>query len=115
MIDPPNREVALFTQALKLPAEKRAAYLEAACADDAALRQLVGAVLVAHDEAGAFLEDPSAGAQRPPTRPVGTKAEGAEGPDGTLGHPNNPAIQQSNNPVLQHPNAPPLHPPGNPT
>src|ERR1043166_2096422 len=64
MIDPPNREVALFTEALKLPAEKRAAYLDEACAGDGALRQPVEAVLLAHDQAGAFLEDSAAGAER---------------------------------------------------
>src|ERR1043165_5227486 len=64
MIDPPNREVALFTEALKLPAEKRAAYLDEACAGDGALRQRVEAFLLAHDQAGAFLEDSAAGAER---------------------------------------------------
>src|ERR1043166_2698293 len=64
MIDPPNREVALFTEALKLPAEKRAAYLDEACAGDGALRQRVEAFLLAHDQAGAFLEDSAAGAGR---------------------------------------------------
>ena len=35
----PNREVALFSAALELPADGRAAYLDEACADDPALRQ----------------------------------------------------------------------------
>jgi serine/threonine protein kinase len=64
MIDPPYREVALFTEALKLPAEKQAAYLDEACAGDASLRQRVEAFLLAHEEAGAFLEEPAEGAER---------------------------------------------------
>src|ERR1051325_9225957 len=64
MIDPPYREVALFTEALKLPAEKQAAYLDEAFAGDASLRQRVEAFLLAHEEAGAFLEEPAEGAER---------------------------------------------------
>jgi DNA-directed RNA polymerase specialized sigma24 family protein len=37
---PPNREVALFTAALGLPASERAAYLEEACADDPQMAEL---------------------------------------------------------------------------
>jgi eukaryotic-like serine/threonine-protein kinase len=65
MIDPPNREVTIFTEAMLLPAKERAAYLAEACAGDAALRRGVEAFLVAYEEAGAFLEDPAPGAQRP--------------------------------------------------
>src|SRR5436309_7920256 len=64
MTDPPNREVAIFTEALRLPAEKRAACLDAECAGDAALRRRVEAFLLAHDEAGVFLEGPAEGAER---------------------------------------------------
>jgi serine/threonine protein kinase len=59
MNDPPNRDVAVFTEALQLPARERAAYLERACGRDSELRQRVEALLEAHDEVGDFLEDPS--------------------------------------------------------
>src|SRR2546423_8847274 len=41
--------------------EKRAAYLNEACGDDAQLRERVEALLKAHDQAGEFLEQPPAG------------------------------------------------------
>src|SRR5689334_25087409 len=63
MTDPPDREVAVFGVAVQLPAGERAAYLDEACADDAALRQRVEAFLAAHVEAGAFLEGPTPGAE----------------------------------------------------
>src|SRR5882724_5762504 len=55
---PPNREVALFSAALELPAGQRAAYLDEACADDPALRLRLEALLRVHDEAIPFLEAP---------------------------------------------------------
>src|SRR5256885_15780264 len=63
MNSPPNREVALFSAALELPAGERAAYLSEACADDPALRLRVEALLRVHDEAIPFLESPPPGAQ----------------------------------------------------
>jgi serine/threonine protein kinase len=63
---PPNREVALFSAALELPAAQRAAYLDDACGDDPALRLRVEALLRVHDEALPFLENPLAGAQQSP-------------------------------------------------
>jgi serine/threonine protein kinase len=60
---PPNREVALFSAALGLPAGQRAAYLDQACADDPALRQRVDTLLRVHNEALRFLENPAPGAQ----------------------------------------------------
>jgi eukaryotic-like serine/threonine-protein kinase len=56
MKDPPDHDVAVFTEALKLPAGERAAYLERACGDDAELRRKVDALLHAHDQIGSFLE-----------------------------------------------------------
>ena len=53
---PPNQRPGvetLFAQALELPAAERAAFLEAACHDEAALRQRVQALLAAHEKAGA--------------------------------------------------------------
>src|SRR5437016_4081072 len=62
----PNREVALFSAALELPAGQRAAYLAEACADDPALRLRLEALLKVHDEAILFLEAPASGAQNSP-------------------------------------------------
>jgi serine/threonine protein kinase len=63
---PPNREVALFSAALELPAGQRAAYLDQACADDPALRQRLEALLGVHEKAITFLEGPAPGAQESP-------------------------------------------------
>src|SRR5262245_2808589 len=49
----------IFLAALERPsAEERRAYLDAACADDAALRERIEALLSAHADAGSFLEKP---------------------------------------------------------
>ena len=66
MSDPFDREVAVFCAARRLPAGERAAYLEQACAGDAALRQRVEELLSAAEEAGGFLEGIAPGTQRPP-------------------------------------------------
>ena len=63
---PPNREVALFSAALELPASERAAYLAEACADDPALRLRLEALLRVHEAAIPFLETLPPGAQEPP-------------------------------------------------
>ncbi len=60
MTNPPDREVAVFNAARRLPVGERAAYLDEACAGDAALRQRVEELLQARDEAGDFLESPAA-------------------------------------------------------
>src|ERR1043166_4872104 len=73
---PPNREVALFSAALELPAEQRAAYLDGACADDPALRQRLEDLLRVHQAAITFLENAKPGAQAPPP--------GAEAPGATM-------------------------------
>src|SRR6267154_817309 len=54
---PPNREVALFSAALELPASQRASYLQEACADDPALRLRLEALLRVHQDAVTFLEN----------------------------------------------------------
>jgi hypothetical protein len=59
MSTPPNREVAIFSAALELPASRRAAYLDEACADDPALRLRLEALLRVHEEAIPFLEAPA--------------------------------------------------------
>ncbi len=51
-------EEQLFHQALELPAEQRARFLEAACAGKPALRQRVEALLEAHANPGSFLQSP---------------------------------------------------------
>src|ERR1043166_2995487 len=65
MSNPMDREVAVFSSARRVPAGERAAYLDEACAGDAALRQRVEELLGASEEAGGFLQDPAPGAQRP--------------------------------------------------
>src|SRR5437879_304377 len=65
MSNPMDREVVVFSAALRLPAGARAAYLDEACAGDAALRQRVADLLRASEEAGAFLQETALGAQRP--------------------------------------------------
>jgi len=56
MNDVPNRDAAIFTEALKLPVGERAAYLERACAGDAELRRKVEVLLEVSGEIGDFLE-----------------------------------------------------------
>jgi serine/threonine protein kinase len=60
MTDLPERELALFSAARRLPARERAAFLEQACAGDAALRQHIVELLQAGEDAGQFLESPAA-------------------------------------------------------
>src|SRR5437016_6345610 len=61
MTEQPNREVAVLNAALELRPAERAAYLDEACAGDAALRQQVEDLLGAHAAAEGFLEAPPAG------------------------------------------------------
>jgi len=58
----PDRELVVFTEALKLPVQERATYLERVCAGDENLRRSVEALLRAHDRLGNFLEEPPTGA-----------------------------------------------------
>jgi Protein kinase domain len=60
MTNPPDREVAVFGAALRLPAGERAAFLDQACAGDAAFRKRVEELLEASEEAGDFLGSPAA-------------------------------------------------------
>src|SRR5215470_15562108 len=57
MNDSANRDVEVFTEALRLPRAKRAAYLDGACGNDAKLRRQVEALLEANASVGDFLED----------------------------------------------------------
>ncbi len=54
----PDREVSLFTEALKLPVQERAAFLEHACAGDEGLVNKLEALLKIHERIGDFLEKP---------------------------------------------------------
>jgi tRNA A-37 threonylcarbamoyl transferase component Bud32 len=66
----PNPVEVVFAAALaKASAVERVAYLDQACAGDAALRQRVETLLQAHGEAGSFLEKP---ADAPTLGPNGT-------------------------------------------
>ena len=53
-----DHEVAIFTEALQLPAGERAAYLERVCGSDLELRRKVEILLEAHTQVGDFLEEP---------------------------------------------------------
>ena len=65
MNDAPDRDVVVFTEALRLPAADRSGYLERACAGDEELRRRVEAVLQRYEKAGDFLADPAAGVPTP--------------------------------------------------
>src|ERR1035441_3519392 len=84
MTNPPDRELAVFSDARKLPEQQRAAFLDKACVGDAALRQRVEELLQASNEAGAFLESPAA---IPPRsgETVGLPAIPAEKPGDRIG------------------------------
>jgi hypothetical protein len=58
MNDDSNQEVVIFSRALELPEEERAAYLAQACGSDEALRLLVEGLLRAHVDAAGFMEEP---------------------------------------------------------
>src|ERR1041384_237193 len=87
MNDPIDRELAVFSAARRLLAGARAAYLDEACAGNAALRKRVEELLRASDEAETFLQDPAIGADRPagastsPNAPPITAAPGEKAGD----------------------------------
>lgn len=56
-----DRELAIFTEALKVQPEEREAFLERACDGDEELRRKLQALLRAHDQLGSFLEEPRTG------------------------------------------------------
>jgi hypothetical protein len=58
MKEEPSHDVVVFTEALKVPVQERAAFLERACAGDESLRHEVEALLRAHDRLGNFLNEP---------------------------------------------------------
>jgi serine/threonine protein kinase len=60
MPQPSEHEIEVFNVALELPAAGRAAYLDQACADDAALRQRIEELLKSSAESCSCLEAPAA-------------------------------------------------------
>ncbi|HKI16909.1 MAG TPA: serine/threonine-protein kinase [Isosphaeraceae bacterium] len=54
-------ESGIFKAAVKLPPDRRAAYLDQACGSDAELRGEIESLLHAHDSSGSFLENVPAG------------------------------------------------------
>jgi hypothetical protein len=52
-----DREVAIFIEALTVPFQERAAFLERVCGGDESLRQKMEGLLRALDRIGNFLED----------------------------------------------------------
>lgn len=58
MNDDTGRQIAIFTEAIRLPLRDRAVFLEGACHGDEQLRRKVEALLKAHDRMGNFLEEP---------------------------------------------------------
>jgi len=75
----PSREEALFVLALNKPADKRAAFLEAMCDGDAALRSRLEALLAAHEQPDTLLATQAAAA-----RPT-IKLEIPDAPDEAVG------------------------------
>src|SRR6266478_5399010 len=56
----PDRDIAVFTEALRLPREERDRYLSEACKSDVEFRRRVEALLLAYEQAGDFLGSPAA-------------------------------------------------------
>src|SRR5215813_11469717 len=54
---PAKREAAIFTEALSVPVERRAAFLDAACGGDHRLRRTVESLLKSHEQIADFLEE----------------------------------------------------------
>jgi hypothetical protein len=62
MNDDAGREVAVFTEAMKVPVQERAAFLERVCAGDESLRHKVETLLIVQARLGDFLEQPATAA-----------------------------------------------------
>ena len=59
MNEPTRSEEALFEALSQLPADERAAQLQAACGQDEAMRERLEHLLVVHDRVGAFMAEPA--------------------------------------------------------
>ena len=58
MKDDADHELNIFTEAIRLSLQERAAFLDTACDGDENLRGKVQALLEAYDRVGNFLEEP---------------------------------------------------------
>src|SRR6266568_769656 len=78
----PDADIAVFTEALRLPPEERDRYLNEACKGDGEFRRRVEALLQAYEKAGDFLGRPAADrpAKAAQTFPAGEK------PGDSIGH-----------------------------
>jgi hypothetical protein len=56
-----DRELAIFTEAIKVAPQERGAFVRRMCRDDQDLFRKVEALLRAHDRIGNFLEEPPTG------------------------------------------------------
>jgi serine/threonine protein kinase/lipopolysaccharide biosynthesis regulator YciM len=63
-----KREAAIFDEAIKLPPNERAAYLDRACKDEPELRRRIESLLKASESQGGFLDSPSGSGQSAPLR-----------------------------------------------
>src|SRR5881396_1962272 len=79
----PDADIAVFTEALRLPPEERDRYLSEACKGDGEFRLRVEALLQAYEQAGDFLGRPAA--ERPPKAAAQVLAAG-EKPSDRIGH-----------------------------
>ena len=81
----PEREVAIFNAARKLPPRERGFYLDGAGAGDALLRQRIEELLQANDAAAGLL--PELGTNSEASAPAGSRCEPPPGrqPIGTAG------------------------------
>jgi eukaryotic-like serine/threonine-protein kinase len=61
MSEPHKPIGVIFDAVIELPSERRAGYLDIACAGDPTLRQRVEALLRAHELAGTFMGSPAVG------------------------------------------------------
>jgi hypothetical protein len=61
MKDESDREIAIFSEALKLLPQEREAFLQRCCAGDHDLRSKIEALLRAHGRLGKFMEEPPHG------------------------------------------------------
>src|SRR5882672_2905076 len=75
-------DIAVFTEALRLPREQRARYLSEACKGDGEFRRRVEALLQAYEQAGDFLGRPAA---ERPAKAAQVLAAG-EKPGDRIGH-----------------------------
>jgi len=78
----PDADIAVFTEALRLPPEDRDRYLSEACKGDGEFRRRVEALLQAHEQAGDFLGRSAAGR---PTR-AAQAFQAGEKPGDRIGH-----------------------------